>query len=107
MKNDFFDESSILINCLMRKFSSIAIINIDVIKYVFVDELVAQKISDVMSIELIKLMKKRMIKTYNDKKNQVIIHVIYSSLIIQNHTKSLTSTLITKLDQQVIVLKKS
>ncbi len=69
MKDDLFDESSMLIDCLMRKFSSITMINVDVTEYVFVDESIAQKICDVMSIESIKLMKKRVIRAYNDKKN--------------------------------------
>ncbi len=69
MKDDLFDESSVLINCLMKKFSSITMIDIDVTEYAFVDESVAQKICDVMSIESIKLMKKRVIRAYNDKKN--------------------------------------
>ncbi len=107
MKNDLFDENSILINCLMKKHFLITMINIDVTKYVFVDESIAQRICDVMSIELIKLVKKRVIKTYNDKKSQIIIHAIYSSMIIQRYIKGLTSMLITKLDQQVIILKKS
>ncbi len=106
MKDDLFDESSILIDCLVKKFSSIAMIDIDVTEYVFVDESVAQRICDVMSIELIKLMKKRVIRAYDDKKNQIITHAIYSSMIIQKHIESLTLMLITKLDQQVIILRK-
>ncbi len=82
-------------------------IDIDVTKYAFVDESIAQKICDIMNIELIKLMKKRVIRAYDDRKSQVITHVIYSNLIIQNHTKSLTFMLITKLEQQVIILRKS
>ncbi len=69
MKDDFFDESLILIDCLMRKFSLIAMINIDVTRYAFVDESVAQKICDVMNIEFIKLVKKRVIKAYDDKRS--------------------------------------
>jgi hypothetical protein len=107
MKDDLFDESSVLINCLVRKFSSITMINIDVTEYAFVDESVAQKICDVMSIEFIELMKKRVIRTYDDKKDQIITHTIYSSMIIQRHIENLTLMLITKLDQQVIILKKS
>ncbi len=107
MKDDLFDESSVLIDCLMRKFSSIKMINIDVTEYAFVDESVAQRICDVMIIKLIKLMKKRVIKAYDDKKNQIITHAIYSSMIIQKHIESLTLMLITKLDQQIIILIKS
>jgi hypothetical protein len=107
MKNDLLNESSVLINCLMKKFSLITMININVTKYVFVDESIAHKICDVMNIELIKLVKKRVIKAYNDRKNQIITHAIYSSMIIQRHIKSFSSMLITKLDQQVIILRKS
>ncbi len=107
MKNDLFDESSVLIDCLMRKFSSIAMINIDVTEYVFVDESVAQKICDVMNIEFIKLVKKRMIRAYDDRKNQIITHVIYLNMIIQKHIESLILMLITKFEQQIIILRKS
>jgi hypothetical protein len=107
MKDDLFDESSVLIDCLMKKFSSIAMIDIDVTEYAFVDESVAQKICDVMSIEFIKLVKKRVIRAYDDRKSQIITHAIYSSMIIQGHIESFTSMLITKLDQQVIILRKS
>ncbi len=48
-----------------------------------------------------------MIKTYDDKKNQVIIHIIYLNIIIQKHMKSFISMLITKLKQKVIILRKS
>ncbi len=82
-------------------------IDINVTKYAFVDESVAQKICDVMNIESIKLVKKRVIRAYDDKKNQIITHAIYSNLIIQNHTKSLILMLITKLEQQAIILDKS
>ncbi len=107
MKDDLFDESSVLIDCLIKKFSLITMIDIDVTKYVFVDESIAQKICDVMNIELIKLVKKRVIKVYDDKRSQIITHAIYSSMIIQKHIESLILILITKLDQQVIILKKS
>ncbi len=103
----FFDENSVLIDCLMRKFSSIAMIDIDTTEYVFVDESIEQKICNVMSIEFIKLVKKREIRVYDDRKNQVITHVIYFNLIIQDYTKSFTFMLITKLEQQVIILSKS
>ncbi len=107
MKDDLFDENSILIDCLMKKFSSITMIDINVTEYAFVNKSIAQKIYDVMSIELIKLMKKRVIKAYDDKKDQIIIYVIYSNLIIQNYTKNLIFMLITKLEQQTIILDKS
>ncbi len=42
MKNDLFDETFVLINCVLKnKIFIIIMINIDVIKYTFVDELIA------------------------------------------------------------------
>jgi hypothetical protein len=73
MKNDLFDESSILIDCLMRKFSSITMININVIKYAFVNESIAQKIYDVMRIASIKLVKRKVIKMYDDEKIKLLL----------------------------------
>ncbi len=48
-----------------------------------------------------------MIKVYDDRKDQIIIHVIYSKMIIQRHTESLTLMLIIKLRQQILILDKS
>ncbi len=69
MINDLFDKISVLINCMLRKFSSITMIDIDAIEFTFIDELTAQKICDTIQIETIQLIKKRVIKTYDDKKN--------------------------------------
>ncbi len=82
MKNILFTESLILINCLMKKFSLITIINIDATEYVFVDKSIAQRICNVINIKFIELVKTQMIKIYNDKKNQIIIHAIYLNMII-------------------------
>jgi hypothetical protein len=83
MKNDLFDETSVLINCVLKnKIFIIEIINIDVIEYAFVDESIAQSLCDTLKIEFIQLMKKRLMKVYNERKNQVIIHAIYSKMII-------------------------
>ncbi len=45
-------------------------------------------------------------KKYNKRKNKNIIYVIYSFIIIQNHTKSSMFIMIIKLDQYSIILKK-
>jgi hypothetical protein len=46
-------------------------------------------------------------KKYDERRNKNIIHVIYSFMTIQDHTKSLIFTMIIKLDQHFIILKKS
>jgi hypothetical protein len=57
-------------------------ININVTEYAFVDESVAQSLCEILKIELVQLIKKRLIKVYDERKNQVIIHVIYSKMTI-------------------------
>ncbi len=108
MKNNLFDETSVLINCVLRdKILIIAMIDIDVIEYAFIDESVAQSFCEILKIESVQLIKKRLIRVYDERKNQVITHVIYSKMIIQEHTESLISMLIIRLEQQTLILEKS
>jgi hypothetical protein len=108
MKNDLFDETSVLIDCVLRnKILTIAMIDIDVTEYAFVDESVAQSLCEVLKIESVQLIKKRLIKVYDERKDQIITHVIYSKMIIQKHSESLTFMLIIKLRQQTLILDKS
>jgi hypothetical protein len=108
MKNDLFDETFVLINCVLKdKIFTIAIIDIDVTEYAFVDESVAQSLCEALKIESVQLIKKRLIRAYDERKDQIITHVIYSRMIIQRHTESLTFMLIIKLRQQTLILDKS
>ncbi len=108
MKNDLFDETLVLIDCVLKnKIFTITMINIDVTEYAFVDESVAQSLCEVLKIELVQLIKKRLIKAYDERKDQIITHVIYSKMIIQEHIESFTFMLIIKLEQQALILDKS
>jgi hypothetical protein len=52
MKNDLFDETLMLINCVLKdKIFTITMINIDVIKYAFVDESIAQSLCEALKIK--------------------------------------------------------
>ncbi len=82
-------------------------INIDVTEYAFIDESVAQSLCETLKIESIQLLKKRLIRAYDERKDQVIIHVIYSKMTMQKHIESLTSILIIRLDQQALIFDKS
>ncbi len=82
-------------------------INIDVTEYAFIDESVAQSFCETLKIESIQLLKKRLIKAYDERKDQVITHVIYSKMIIQKHIESLIFMLIIRFDQQALILDKS
>jgi hypothetical protein len=98
MKNDLFDETFVLINCVLRdKIFTITMINIDVIEYAFVDESIAQSLCEALKIESVQLIKKRLVKIYDERKDQIITHVIYSKMIIQRHIESFILMLIIKL----------
>jgi hypothetical protein len=108
MKNDLFDETSVLIYCVLKnKIFIITMINIDVIEYAFIDESVAQSFCEILKIEFIQLLKKRLIKAYDERKDQVITHVIYLKIIIQRYIENFIFMLIIKLDQQALILDKS
>ncbi len=97
-----------LINCVLRdKIFIITMIDIDVIEYAFIDESVAQSLCETLKIESVQLIKKRLVRVYDERKDQVITHVIYSKMIIQEHTKSLIFMLIIRLEQQILILEKS
>jgi hypothetical protein len=98
IKNDLFEKTFILINCVLRnKIFIITMINIDVIEYAFIDESIARSFCEILQIESVQLIKKRLIRVYDERKDQVIIHVIYSKMIIQKHTESFIFMLIIKL----------
>ncbi len=82
-------------------------ININVIEYAFIDESIAQSLCEILKIESVQLIKKRLVKVYDERKDQVIIHVIYSKMIIQEHTKNLIFMLIIKFEQQTLIFEKS
>jgi hypothetical protein len=50
MKNDLFDETFVLINCVLKdKILTITMIDIDVIEYAFIDESVAQSLCEIVT----------------------------------------------------------
>jgi hypothetical protein len=105
-----FDDKSVIVECILELDSEYiirAMIDNDCTDYSFIDIDIAQKVCDSLSINLLKLNKSREVKNYDERRNKDITHVIYSSMTIQNHTKSSTSMMIIKLDQHFIILEKS
>jgi hypothetical protein len=100
-ENNFFDDKSIIVECTLKLDNEYVIktmINNDCINYSFIDIDIAQKVCEVLKISSLKLNKSREVKNYDERRNKDIIHVIYSFMIIQNHTKSCISMMIIKLD---------
>jgi NMD protein affecting ribosome stability and mRNA decay len=111
-EDNLFDDKSIIVNCTLdldndSEYKIRAMIDNDCIDYSFIDTNIAHKMCELLSIALLKLNKSREVKNYDDRRNKDITHVIYSSMIIQNHIESFTSMMIIKLDQHLIILEKS
>jgi hypothetical protein len=109
-EDNLFDDKSIIVECILKLDNEYIIktmINNDCTDYFFIDTDIAREVCEVLKINLLKLNKSREVKNYDERRNKNITHVIYSSMIIQNHTKSCTFMMITKLDQHSIILKKS
>jgi hypothetical protein len=90
-----------------NKFNTRTMIDIDATDYYFIDKMTAQRICEMIEISLVRLLKSKKVRAYNDKNNTFIIHVIYSFLKIENYLKDITSMMIIELDQQIIILVKS
>ena len=109
-KKNFFDDDSVLavdILNIIKKISFKMLIDTDVTEYEFVNISVAQRICEQLRIISIELNKFKQLKEYDERQEQLITHVIYSTLIVQDYIESLISLFLTKLDQQNIILEKS
>ncbi len=111
-EDNLFDDKSIIVNCILNldndsEYKIKAMIDNECIDYSFIDIDIAHKICERLRIVLLKLNKSREVKNYDERRNKNITHVIYSLMIIQNHTENSISMMITKLDQHSIILEKS
>ncbi len=111
-EDNLFDDKSIIVNCTLdldndSEYKIKAMIDNECIEYSFVDINIAHKVCEQLKIVSLKLNKSREVKNYDERRDKNITHVIYSFMIIQNHTKSSISMMIIKLSQHSIILNKS
>ncbi len=110
-ENNLFDDALIIVDCTLdfhndSEYKIKAMIDNDCIDYFFIDIVIAQKVCDSLKINSFKLNKFREVKDYDERRSKNIIHVIYLLMIIQNRIESLTSMMIIKFDQPLIILNK-
>jgi hypothetical protein len=108
-EDTFFDDKSITVDCILDfkdEYKIKAMIDNKCIDYSFIDIDIAHKVCELLKIKLLQLNKLREIKNYDERRSKNITHVIYSFMIIQNHTESCISMMIIKLDQHSIILEK-
>jgi hypothetical protein len=109
-EDTLFDDKSIIVDCILDfkdEYKIKTMIDNECIDYSFIDIDIVHKVCELLRIEFLQLNKSREMKNYDERRSKNIIHVIYFSMIIQDHTESCTSMMITKLDQHSIILKKS
>ncbi len=111
-EDNLFDDASVIVDCILNhenenQYQIKTMIDNDCIEYFFIDINIAHKICESLSISFLKLNKSREVKKYDERRNKDITHVIYSLMTIQDHTKSFISMMIIKLDQHLIILRKS
>jgi NMD protein affecting ribosome stability and mRNA decay len=105
-----FDDKSSIVDCILNlknEYKIKAMIDNKCIDYSFIDTDIAHKVCELLRIESLQLNKSREMKDYDERRNKDITHVIYSFMIIQDHTKNCISMMIIKLDQHSIILEKS
>jgi NMD protein affecting ribosome stability and mRNA decay len=109
-ENNLFDDKSIIVECTLKlnsKYIIKAMIDNECIDYSFIDIDIAHQVCEVLEISFLRLNKSREVKSYDERKDKDITHVIYSFMIIQNHIESFIFMMIIKLDQHSIILKQS
>jgi hypothetical protein len=109
-EDTLFDDKSVIVDCILDlkdEYKTRAMIDNECIDYSFIDTDIAHKVCELLRIESLQLNKLREIKNYDERRSKDIIHAIYSSMTIQNHTESCISMMIIKLDQHSIILEKS
>ncbi len=112
MSNDSFASESLTTECVLSSneisYSLKSLIDIEAADYSFIDEMIAQIVCDQLQIESLTLIKAKPIREFDDHyAKNLITHVIYSNLIVQDHTIDIASMLITRLDQHQMILGKT
>ncbi len=112
MSDDSFASESLTTECVLSSkeisYSLKSLIDIEAADYSFIDEVIAQIVSDQLQIEPLTLIKAKSIREFDDHyAKKLITHVIYSNLTVQDHTIDIASMLITRLDQHQMILEKT
>ncbi len=110
--NDSFVSEPLTTECVLFSneisYSLKSLIDTEAVDYSFIDELIAQIVCDQLQIELLTLIKAKLIREFdNYYAKKLITHVIYFSLTVKDHTIETTSMLITRLSQHQMILKKT
>ncbi len=112
MSNDFFASESLTTECVLSSneisYLLKLLIDTEAADYSFINEVIAQIVCDQLQIKSLTLIKAKSIREFdNHYAKKLITHVIYSNLMIQDHTVNIASMLITQLEQHQMILGKT
>ncbi len=110
MSDDSFDFKlfivDIILSSLEKIFRFLALINIEVIDMTFIDESLMSELCECFNIQLISLLKSKLIQSYDEISDQKsITHALYTLIMIQEHKNEMMSLLITCLNQHKIIIE--
>ena len=81
--------------------------NIGITSYAFIDRSFVSKIYELLKINLIRLIKPKKLRGYNDQiAKKFIIEIFYPNLVLFDHKELIVSILITDLEQHAAILNK-
>ena len=83
-----------------------ALMNTNIIEYVFIDEKTAQLICKTFQIISVMLSRSKLVSEFDDRKIKFIIHVIYFTFMMQNHSKIIIFMFIIKIEIHSLILNK-
>jgi len=112
MSDDSFASKSLTIEYVLSSneisYSLKLLIDTEAADYLFINEAIAQIVCDQLQIKFLTLIKAKSIREFDDHyAKKLIIYVIYSNLMIQNHTINIAFMLITQLEQHQMILEKT
>ena len=82
------------------------LVNTNVIEYVFIDEKTAQLICETFQIIFVILSRSKLVNEFDDREIKFIIHVIYFTFIVQNHSKITIFMFIIRIETHSLILNK-
>ena len=105
-----FQDNSLMIKCTLvfdkYEHNLQTLVNTNVTKYAFIDEKIAQLVCETLQITFVMLSRSKLVNEFDDRKTKFIIHVIYFTLIVQNHSKIIIFMFIIKTEIHSLILNK-
>ena len=96
----------VILSSLEKIFRFFALINTEVIDMTFIDESLMSELCERFDIQSISLLKSKLIQLYDEISDwNLIIHALYTSIMIQEYKNEMMFLLITHLNQHKIIIE--